>query len=224
RESIRGLAMARREGLMPVTYTNRRGVTYVLCQGWTATGKARYYFAREAVARESGRLLLDDMPEGYEIRENVNGQVSLAKVRPSEFEAQEVEAVATALARHPKGHLYRHEAKGRVITVFEQVGTEPALAARAIAGLFGLDAVQEARWLAQTVEYQRQYSRFDAVMRFTLVDREKRLFRAERMCYRSSLYGWLVLARSKPIDELARRYIPALGTERFFELFGWPED
>jgi len=32
---------------MPVTYTNRKGHTYYLCQGVTKTGKSRYYFARE---------------------------------------------------------------------------------------------------------------------------------------------------------------------------------
>jgi hypothetical protein len=30
-----------------VTYTNRKGRTYYLCQGTTKTGKPRYYFARE---------------------------------------------------------------------------------------------------------------------------------------------------------------------------------
>jgi len=32
---------------MTITYTNRKGVTYHLCQGVTKTGKPRYYFARQ---------------------------------------------------------------------------------------------------------------------------------------------------------------------------------
>jgi YHS domain-containing protein len=46
---------------MPVTYTNRKGHTYYLCQGMTKTGKVRYYFAREL--KEGSP---DQIPEGYQ--------------------------------------------------------------------------------------------------------------------------------------------------------------
>jgi len=32
---------------MPITYTNRKGLTCYLCKSVTKTGKPRYYFARE---------------------------------------------------------------------------------------------------------------------------------------------------------------------------------
>jgi len=32
---------------MAVTYTNRKGTTYVLCRTTTAPGRVRYHFARE---------------------------------------------------------------------------------------------------------------------------------------------------------------------------------
>jgi hypothetical protein len=38
---------------MPVTYTNRKGVTYTLCRTTTKTGKARYVFVREPTDRET---------------------------------------------------------------------------------------------------------------------------------------------------------------------------
>ena len=53
---------------MPFTYTNRKGKTYILCQGTTKTGKPRYYFSPNPKDP-----VLDAIPEGYEIRENVNG-------------------------------------------------------------------------------------------------------------------------------------------------------
>ncbi len=37
---------------MPVMYTNRKGMTYYLCQGKTASGKPRYYFT----SRNEGNL------------------------------------------------------------------------------------------------------------------------------------------------------------------------
>ena len=47
---------------MQVTYTNRKGRTYHLCQGVTRTGKPRYYFAREPKGKP-----VEQIPEGYEI-------------------------------------------------------------------------------------------------------------------------------------------------------------
>ena len=55
---------------MSITYTNRKGVTYYLCQGVTRTGKPRYYFAREPQGDP-----LEQIPAGYIISESVNGIV-----------------------------------------------------------------------------------------------------------------------------------------------------
>ena len=47
---------------MPITHTNRKGITYILCQGQTKTGKPRYTFAREPQGAPP-----DELPAGYEI-------------------------------------------------------------------------------------------------------------------------------------------------------------
>lgn len=85
-----------------ITYTNRKDVTYTLCKGVTKTGKPRYFFAREP--RDEP---VEVVPEGYEIRESVNGVVSLAKVRPGHILAEEVAVVTAAIQRHPPGRNYR---------------------------------------------------------------------------------------------------------------------
>jgi hypothetical protein len=38
---------------MPITYANRKGFTYTLCQGTTKTGKPRYYFVRDPKDRHA---------------------------------------------------------------------------------------------------------------------------------------------------------------------------
>ncbi len=73
---------------MPVTYTNRKGHTYYLCQGMTITGKLRYYFARQP---KDGAP--DQIPDGYRISESVNGIVSLVIDRPQLILPQEVASV-----------------------------------------------------------------------------------------------------------------------------------
>ena len=54
-------------------------------------------------------------------------------------------------------------------------------------------------------------------MRFVLVDRSLREFEAQRMCYRSSIDGWLALDRGR-LRDMAQKYIVHLGRESFFEL------
>jgi hypothetical protein len=73
---------------MAITYTNRKGKTYHLCRGTTKTGKPCYYFAREPKGEP-----VEQIPDGYEIRESVNGVVSLAKTRPQQILPDERAAV-----------------------------------------------------------------------------------------------------------------------------------
>ena len=78
---------------MPSTYTNRKGVTFYLCQGVTKTGKTRYYFARQPKGDP-----VEAIPAGYLIRESVNGVVSLAKSEPHLIDPHEVDAIEQAVA------------------------------------------------------------------------------------------------------------------------------
>jgi len=57
---------------MPITYANRKGLTYYLCKTVTKSGKPRYVFTREPKGEP-----VEQVPEGYAIRESVNGVVSL---------------------------------------------------------------------------------------------------------------------------------------------------
>jgi len=99
---------------MPVTYTNRKGKTYTLCQGTTKTGNPRYYFSPDPKDK-----VLDVIPEGYEIQENINGQVSLGKIRPQIITSGELFIVLQAIAQHPKSKNYRADIKGKYILVYE---------------------------------------------------------------------------------------------------------
>lgn len=144
---------------MPVTYTNRKGRTYYLCQGVTKTGKPRYYFAREPKGKP-----VEQIPEGYEIRESVNGIVSLAKARPAQILPEEVSAVEAAVGRHPKSQDYRINVKHDRIEIYEPVGpgADDLIGALAREGLGSPN-------LAGRIRAEReQYGRFTPVLRFIL--------------------------------------------------------
>ena len=85
---------------MPITHTNRKGVTYHLCRGRTSTGKVRYYFARQPAGDA-----VDEIPHRFTIKESVNGLVSLVKDRPTLLLADEVAAVEAAAMLHPRAQM-----------------------------------------------------------------------------------------------------------------------
>ena len=193
-----------------ITYTNRKGVTYTLCQGVTKTGKPRYFFAHEPQGEP-----VETIPEDYEIRESVNGVVSLAKTRPSYILAEEVAVVTAAIQRHPRNRNYRVDFKPDRIDIYELVGGSMD----EVLAIF--DDVLSPELLAEFRADRERYGQYTAEMRFILVDEQQRLFRAERMCYRSSVDGWRPLRTigTGSIEQLARRLVPTLGTDAFFELY-----
>jgi hypothetical protein len=139
---------------MPVTYTNRKGHTYYLCQGKTKTGKMRFYFARQP---KEG--FPDQIPEGYRISESVNGVFGKFSPLPPEIVNRRLQ------------------------------------------------------------EQLDKSARFSPILRFILIDPEERKFITERWSYLGNVEDWIDMGESGKLEKLARRLIPKLGTDDFFELF-----
>jgi len=196
---------------MPVAYTNRKGHTYYLCQGMTKTGKLRFYFAREP--RDE---VPDQIPEGYRISESVNGVVSLVKDRPQLILPQEVASVEAALDRHPKGRNYRVAVQQNQIVIYERLGPD----VESLSAIFGkLGPLPSGTVKRRVQEQLDKIARFSPIMRFILVDPEQRNFKAEHWSYFGDVDDWIDAGESGRLDKLARRLIPKLGTDVFFELF-----
>jgi len=106
---------------MPITYTNRKDVTYYLCQGVTKTGKPRYFFAREN--KDNG---VEHIPEGYSILESVNGIVSVSKTQVSQLSEDEINVVKAAVARHPNCQKYRVHLRPTRIEIHESMAPDAA--------------------------------------------------------------------------------------------------
>jgi hypothetical protein len=186
-----------------------KGLTYYLCRTTTKTGKPRYYFAREPKGDP-----LEEIPEGFEIGESVNGLVFLRKVRPAQILPKEVAAVESAVEQHPKSRNYRVDVKHDRIEIYESTGpdVDELFSHLGKAGLLFRGREQEAR------EILERGARFTPVLRFILANAKQRTFRVERMHY-GGRTEWLELGQTGPVKRLARRLIPTLGTHRFFELF-----
>jgi len=199
---------------MPITYTNRKGWKYFLCQGVTKTGKPRYYFSREQKGEP-----LEKVPEGYEITESVNGIVSLSKVRPILLLEQEIAIVELAIQNHPYAEKYRFDKKSKEIKIYEQEGPDLLEIATMLATEFGFPGVVPEDFNRAMKEDHNIYAQYTPIMRFTLTDKKNRLFRAQRMSYLSGVDDWIDIEYDKSIEELANALIPTLGTDEFFELY-----
>jgi hypothetical protein len=197
---------------MPVSYTNRKGLTYTLYRGQTKTGKPRYYFGR---AGQGQGEAVTELPPGFTISESVNGVVSLVKERPSLIQPEEMAAIEAEVQRHPEARRYRVAVKHDRIEIYEQVGPDyNALVSELhIPGLSRPGLAEELQAL------EERHAQYTPVLRFTLLDPKQRRFGSERMCYLGSIDGWLELGQTGPVAKLAHALIPTLGTDQFFELW-----
>ena len=197
---------------MPVTYTNRKGLTYMLYRGQTKTGKPRYYFGRTGQGQGEP---VAELPPGFTISESVNGVVSLVKDRPSLILPEEVAAVEAAIKQHPAARRYRIAVKHDRVEIYEQISPnfEGLVKELGMAGRLDPD-------LASRLQSEEErYAHHTPVLRFTLLDLTQRRFGVKRMCYRANIDGWLDLRQTGPMAELARAFIPTLGTNQFYELW-----
>ncbi len=194
---------------MAVTYTNRKGRKYYLYKGVTKTGKPRYYFSRDG----SGDLV-EEIPEGYEISESVNGIVSLAKKRPKKILPVEVEMIETAIKQHQNSNDYRVNVRVAEIEIYERVGPNlTELIAELNLGL------SDAEIKKRVEQLSRIYSQFTPILRFILRDEKERIFSVKRMCYLGSIDDWIDIEYAGSLGELSGKIIPLLGTEGYFDLY-----
>ena len=195
---------------MPITYTNRKGFTYFLNKGMTKTGKPRYYFAREQKDE-----LVDEIPQGCQVEESVNGIVSLVKARPQLIRPEESASVEAALKRHPKARNYRVAVKNDRIIVYEAIGGDM----EHLFDIFSFPGMDREGLKIHLQNEMDRYTQFTPVLRFILSDQETRNYRAERWCYLGSVDDWIYAGHSGKINQLAKKLMLKLGTDDFFELF-----
>ena len=190
---------------MPFQYTNRRGKTYCLHEGQTKSGSRKFYFAQKAEGD-----LVEKIPDGYEIHENPNGQVSLRKIQPKIITDSEKALGDKYLQRLARNTRYMADVKGKVITIFESV-QDVDLLEELFENISGSRPVDNKAIL-------QQITSFMPVMRFILEEEAERKFRVERYCFLGSIDDWMDLGDSGRLEILVKKYVKHLGKDSLFEL------
>jgi hypothetical protein len=186
-----------------VKHVNRKNQVYHLHAKPGKSGKPNYFFSTDADGP-----LANTIPGGYEIYENVPGQVFLRLASKKAITEDELSLVRASLASHAEVWRYKAEARKNTIGIHEASVREP---------LFD----QPPPWIdeAKLREYEIRNAYYTAVMRFILADRKKRLFTPERFCFRGSGDRWICLGEARPLPALLKELIKHLGKPSFYQLF-----
>ena len=216
-------AQWRREGAMErFAYTNRRGETYYLHAMRAKDGRKVH------VMRKRPEGALASLPEGYEIRESLGGQVFVRRARPRRFAEAEEHLIRTALARL-RPFAYKLDIEGRAATVYASSLDRKCFAESLDADFAegfadALTKTLAKKYPPELVAMFRtrrgapgdRRPRYYPLLRFVIADRAKRLFAVERVCFTGDS-GWLRL-EVLPLSAALLKYLPHLGRDSFFDL------
>ena len=192
---------------MPITHVNAKGKTYYLHQGTTKTGKPKYHFSPKSEGN-----LVEVIPEGFEIYEHPNAQVFLRQIQPKIITDAERQVVEDGMQKYAGVSHYKIDVKGNAILMYTAAQNMGAL--NAILHVFP-DAMEKR---AQVMEILNRSAHYTPVMKFELIDENKRLFATQRYCYRGSIDDWIYIGKSDALPLLVRRYVKHIDKESFYEL------
>ena len=208
--------------MKPFSYTNRHGTTYYLHTLRRADGRICHVMRIRA---EGAAMRL---PRGFEVRENVHGQVAVRRIRPRQLTRLEDQLLRTAM-KNLRPFAYVLDIDGRAATVYASAedrkcflesldvefadGFADALT-RALAKRYSPELV--AMFRARRKEQNARRPRYYPLLRFVLVEKRMRRFAVERVCF-SGESSWIRL-EEMPLSEAVTKYLPHLGRDSFFDL------
>ncbi|MCD6204152.1 MAG: hypothetical protein J7L22_00645 [Candidatus Marinimicrobia bacterium] len=191
---------------MTYHYTNRKKVTYYLYQKPTKKGKVRYFFSQ----KQSAGNPVNRLPEGYEVYENPNAVVFLRKKQTPVITRDEITLIEQGVREHCQLPRYIIDVKKNVIRVFI-----PDQDVDGLIKLFSKNFLLPKSEIMNSLENVLTYS---PVMQFVLVDKDERLFQAERYCYRGSIDDWIPIGLPNSLSKLAEKYLRHINKDSYFEL------
>lgn len=181
---------------MAVTYRNFRGDIYYLHRSKTKKGYWKYFFSK----KENGTAELDEIPQGYEIYENPNGQVFLRKITKQIIRPEELKIIEQGMKNYSKITDFKLDVKKNLVYIYTVVD-------------FNTDDV-----ILEMIGNSLNNKQYHSEMRFRLDYEEPRTFSVERYNYLGSIDDWIFLNQSDNLEQLVKDYVKHLGEESFFNL------
>ena len=208
--------------MKPFSYTNKYGRTYYLHLLRRNEGPAIY------VMRTRADGAVAAIPEGYEVRENIHGDVAVRRRRLRQFTELEEHLLHSALERF-RPFAYAMDIEGAAATVYASAedrkcflesldaefadGFADALT-KALAKRYSPELIEMFR--SRRKEQNAKRPRYYPLLRFVIADRRQRRFAVERVCF-SGESSWIRL-EVLPLSAAVMKYLPHLGRDSFFDL------
>ncbi len=193
---------------MGLEYRNRAGDRYFVLHRATKTGKTSYY-----CSKKPGENAVDELPAGYELRENpITAIVTVRKSQASSILPLEEEFLRREAIRLSGINQVIVDREPQCLVVYTP-DTNEAGAIRMLSYLAGPNRVTDT--LVSSIINENTFS---PMLRFMLTDADERLFTLERWCFSGSIDDWIYVCGDESLDDLARRYLPHLGRDSFFEM------
>ncbi|MBN2285806.1 MAG: hypothetical protein JXI43_05120 [Tissierellales bacterium] len=193
---------------MPVTYKNRKGDIYYLKRKESKAGKARYHFSKKVEGD-----LPTKIPDGFEIYENPNAQVFLRRKLYSNIKSEEIDFCKSRFPEictfSDKAVIIDHKINEIIIHYSEQLAD--IFPSQAKLQLYKKDIKELSEVLFRNAIYH-------PMLKFTLIDEEKRLFITERYCFLGGIDDWIEIGTIDKLPKLVDTYGKHLGKESFFDL------
>lgn len=217
------LTVVQERTMNPYVYLNKYGDRYTIHACTLAKGRKPRFVMRKRV--ENG---LPKIPAGYEIRENVHGQVFIRLRRPTGLLSEEVVLLREAMRRYEtRGYALDIERNAATIfassldsrrfaEIFDDVfaeGFESALAEK-LPGDFTPELRRMFREHRRSENSKRP--KYYPLLRFVNIDKKERMFSVERVCF-TGASDWLTLEKM-PLPAALMKYLSRLGDDSLFDL------
>ena len=186
---------------MSVIHISRSGKTYRLHVTVNPKGKEKFFFS----TKPDG-VLAHAIPEGYEVYETINAQVLLRRITVPVIRADELALVVSRVDELLQKWTYKAEIKKNMIVIHETQKSD--------------NWADFAPWIdpVKAEKHSVMHATYMPVMRFVLVEKETRLFRPERFCFRGSVDDWIELGLPDSLKKLSEEFIQHLGKDSFYDL------
>jgi hypothetical protein len=156
--------------------------------------------------------MADAIPTGFEVYENPNAQVFLRRIPPKLIMDEERQVVADGMRKYASVQDYKIDVRGNAIVVYtadQDIET--------LAGLFQ-DIYPDPTTNPQLLTLLRNEIHYSPMLQFLLEYEQRRLFTAQRYCFRGAIDDWIDIGYG-PLTQLVKRYVKHLGQESYFELY-----
>ena len=162
--------------------------------------------------------LPEKMPEGFEVYERPGGMVYIRKIQKTPIHDDELKYVQNKIAPLVDQEGEEEYDQLRSMLAKNVLGfLSPEK--QALVEQYGRTRFQAEIRKNEIIIYEvgRQDGR--PIMKYELLDEETREFAAYRWCFKGRIDGWMRIGSQGTLRGLVDKYCPALGTDRFYELW-----